>query len=532
MVSATEVLRRTGESAYVDGSGAFKADKRIVAGASIRGEQAITVDACVIGSGAGGAVVAKELAEGGMNVAILEEGDWWDTDEFSARPREMMRRLYRDAGQIATLGTPSIVVPLGVGIGGTTIVNSATCFRTPARVLERWRSDFGLEQLDPERLEPFFRRVERQLNVSQVPARIAGENAAIVRRGAEALGLSGDYLFRNVRGCVGSGVCAYGCPTGAKQHVGLVFVPQAWGAGATSYTGARAERVVVDSGRVREVVARTTGGGRLRVACEHAIVACGSLHTPLLLRSSGVGARSGELGRNLSIHPATAVRAVFDEPVRMWDGVPQSYYVDEYAGEGIMLEGIAGPPDHVAFSTPRGGDEHRELMLAAERTSMFGVMVSDESRGRVRAVLGKPQVRYDLIDRDVARFKRGIEVLTDIYWAAGAKEVVVPITGVPTLRDGDSTPLRNHRIAARDLYLMAFHPLGTARAGAAPSRSVVDGDLRVHGVAGLHVADGSVVPSSLGVNPQITIMTLATRLAYHLLGAPPPAGEPRPERIA
>jgi choline dehydrogenase-like flavoprotein len=226
------------------------------------------------------------------------------------------------------------------------------------------------------------------------------------------------------------------------------------------------------------------------------------------------------------------VRAVFDEPVRMWDGVPQSYYVDALADEGIMLEGIAGPPDHLAFSTPRGGDEHRELMLAAERTSMFGVMVSDESRGRVRSVLGRPQVRYDLVDRDVARFKRGIEALTDIYWAAGARQVVVPIAGVPTLHDGDSQPLRRNPIAARDLYLMGFHPLGTARAGADPRHAVVDGDLRVHDVEGLHVADGSVVPSSLGVNPQITIMALATRLGYHLVGAPPPTDEPRPERIA
>jgi choline dehydrogenase-like flavoprotein len=532
VVSATESVRPTGESAYVDGTGTFKAAKRIVSGAALRGDRTVAVDACVIGSGAGGAVVAKELAEGGLRVAILEEGDWWETDSFDARPREMMRRLYRDAGQIATLGTPSIVLPLGIGVGGTTIVNSGTCFRTPARVLERWRREFGLEQLDPESLEPYFRRVERQLNVSQVPARIAGPNATLVRRGAEALGLSGDYLYRNVRGCVGSGVCAYGCPTGAKQHVGIVFIPRAWAAGATTYTLTRAQRLVVEGGRVREVLARTGGGGRLRITCEHAIVACGALHTPLLLARSGVGARCGQLGRNLSIHPATAVRAVFDEPARMWDGVPQSYYVDALADEGIMLEGIAGPPDHLAFSTPRVGVEHRELLLAAERTSMFGVMVSDESRGRVRSVFGRPQVRYDLVDRDVARFKRGIEALTDIYWAAGARQVVVPIAGVPTLREGDSQPLQRHPIAARDLYLMAFHPLGSARAGADPRHAVVDGDLRVHGIEGLYVVDGSVVPSSLGVNPQITIMALATRLGYHLVGSPAPTDEPRPERIA
>ena len=495
--------------------------RRIERGAEIRGERCVAVDACVIGSGAGGAPVAKELAEGGMRVAILEEGEWWDTDQFTARPRDMMPRLYRDAGQVATVGVPPIVLPLGRGVGGTTMVNSGTCFRTPTHVLERWRRERGLEALTDAALEPHFERVERELSVAEVPPELAGRNAEVVRRGASALGLSGGYLRRNARGCVGSGVCAYGCPTGAKQHVGITYIPRAWAAGATLFTGVRAERLERSGRRVTGVVARAAGGGSLRVRCDHVIVACGTIHTPLLLTRQGLGRESGQLGRNLSIHPATAVRALFDERIDSWDGVPQSYYVDQYATEGIMLEGIAGPPDHTAMSTPRSGSEHRELMLHAGHLAQFGVMVSDTSRGRVRALPGRagPLIRYDLNATDAGRFKRGMEALADIYWAAGAREVVVPVAGVPTLRGGDSTALRAARVRPRDLTLMAFHPLGTARAGADPARSVVDGDLAVHGLSGLHVCDGSVVPSALGVNPQMTIMALSTRLACHLLGA-------------
>jgi len=525
--------RPTGERAYTDGTGTFHPlERRIVAGSEIAGERVVHADACVIGAGAGGAVAAKELAEGGMRVAMLEEGEWHDTDEFTARPRDMTVRLYRDAGQVATVGTPPIVLPLGRGVGGTSLVNSGTCFRTPAPVLELWRERFGLADLTEAALEPFFRRVERVLNVAQVPAELAGRNAAVVRRGAEALGWSGDFLYRNVRGCVGSGVCVFGCPTGAKQHTGITYVPRAWAAGATMYTGTRAERIELRDGRAREVVARTRGGGRLRVRCEHAIVACGAIHTPLFLRRQGLGTGSGELGRNLAIHPATAVRAVFDEDIELWRGVPQSYYVDEFADEGLMFEGAAGPPDYMAMVMPGLGARHRELMEGIARIAQFGVMVSDTSRGRVREVLGRPQVRYDLNGHDVATFKRGIELMAELYWAAGARAVLPPAAGVPVLRDGDSEPLRRARIRARDLELMAFHPLGTARAGADPSRAVLDGDLAVHGVEGVHVADGSAVPSSLGVNPQITIMALATRLAFHLLGALPPADEPPPEHIA
>jgi hypothetical protein len=524
-------VRPTGEEAYRNGANPFvPAAHRVVAGSRLTRRHVLSADVCVIGSGAGGAPAAKELAEGGMRVVMLEEGEWWSSDAFTARPREMIPRLYREGGHTVTLGTPPLLLPLGKAIGGTTLINSGTCFRTPPRVLERWRREDGLQELTPEELDPYFRRVERELNVSRVPASLAGHNCEVIRRGAERLGWSGGYMYRNVRGCIGSGVCAYGCPSGAKQHTGITYIARAWASGATTFTGTRATGLESAGGHVRGVLARTAGGGRLRVRCERVIVAAGTLHTPPLLRRFGV--RSAVLGRGLSIHPATAVRARLDEDVNLWDGVPQSYYIDEFAGEGVMLEGIAGPPDYLAVSTPRRGAEHRELMLDARRAATFGVMVSDSSRGRVLSVGGRPVIRYDLGEVDAQRFKRGLLALAELYWAAGAREVIVPVQGVPTLRDGDSRPLQRHPVPPASLKAMAFHPLGTARAGADPARSVVDPDLAVRGLSGLHVCDGSVMPSSLGVNPQITIMTLATRLAFNLLGRKAPEHEPHPEHIA
>jgi choline dehydrogenase-like flavoprotein len=516
-----------------DPTGAFHpSERRIVSGSGIAGERRVHVDACVIGTGAGGAVAAKELAEGGMRVAMLEEGEWHEVDEMTARPRRMTELLYRDAGQVTTMGIPPIVLPLGRAVGGTTLINSGTCFRTPPHVLARWSDELDLHDMDAVRLEPFFRRVERILNVTQVTPELAGPNAAVVRRGVERLGWSGDFIHRNAHGCIGSGVCAFGCPSGAKQHVGISYVPRAWEAGATTYTGARAERVELERGRARAVVARTTGGGRLHVACDLVIVACGAIHTPLFLRRQGIGGSSGQLGHNLAIHPAAGVRAFLDEEVELWRGVPQSYYVDEFATEGIMLEGAAGPPDYAAMAMPGRGPEHRALMDRVRNVSTFGVMVSDTSRGSVDAPLGIPRIRYDLDRDDTARFKRGIERLAEAYWAAGAREVIAPIRGLAPLRDGDSGPLRDAEVRARDLELMAFHPLGTARMGADPACSVLDENGSMHDVEGVYVADASAVPSALGVNPQITIMTLATRLAFHLLGAAPPVEEPAPERVS
>jgi hypothetical protein len=274
----------------------------------------------------------------------------------------------------------------------------------------------------------------------------------------------------------------------------------------------------------------TTSGGRVYVECDTVIVACGAIHTPLFLRHQGLGDASGELGQNLAIHPATAVRALFAERIDMARGVPQSYFVDEFADEGIMLEGAAGPPDYAAMSLPFAGERHRDLMLRYQHMSQFGLMVSDVSRGSVRERFGRVEVRYDLCREDVETFRRGVDLLCELYVAAGASVLYPPVERAGEMPAAERRPLPELR--ARDLTLMAFHPLGTARADARPAHGVVDADLKLHGADGVYVADGSVVPSSIGVNPQITIMALATRLAYRLLGAPPPDDEPEPESIA
>lgn len=467
-----------------------------------------SADVCVVGAGAGGAVVAAELAEAGARVIVLEQGPEHDADAFTARPLEMMARLYRDGGQVATLGNPPIGLPLGRGLGGTTLVNSGTCFRTPQAVLERWQREFGLE-LDEASLRPCFERVEQILSIDEVTPELAGRNAAVMKRGAEQLGWSHGYLRRNAKGCVGSGVCAFGCPTSAKQHTGITYLPRARAAGAEIVSGADVLRVRVIAGRATGVDA-VRRGRPLEVRAPTVIVAAGTVHTPLLLRRSGLGRESGQLGRNLALHPATAAIARMDEVVEMARGVPQSFYIDEFAAEGIMFETVAGPPSYAAMSLPLEGRRHAEVMAQYPRLAQLGLMVSDSSRGRVHAVAGRPVIRYDLGEEDMRKFRAGLVHMERLLRVAGAREVFLPLP----------SGVRPELARPRDLKLMAFHPLGTARADARAAHGVVDGSLRLHGVDGVYAADGSVVPSALGVNPQETIMALATRLAWGLAGRP------------
>jgi choline dehydrogenase-like flavoprotein len=535
-VSATggsPAIRLTTGAAYHEPWTYQPREQRAVSGEEITRDLTVHADVCVIGTGAGGAPVAKELAEGGMSVVTLETGAHFTTDDYTARPREMTSLLYRDAGQTATIGNAPIVLPMGEAVAGSTLINSGTCFRTPDAVLESWGERFGLDALAPDELDPYFRRVEREIHVVQVPEELAGNNALVIKRGADALGWSGDFIFRNAAGCVGSGICNWGCPASAKLHMGLTYIPRAWDAGATSYTLCRAERLEVQGGRLRAVEARAKGGGRLRVECDLAIVAGGAIHSPLFLRRNGLGGESGELGRNLALHPATGVRARFAEEIDMAKGVLQSYYVDEFCDEGLMFEGAGGPPDYAAMGFPFSREQHRELMLNWVHIAQFGLMVSDTSRGSVHPLPGGGfHMSYALNDEDVRTFKRGIELLCQCYWAAGAEEVYPPIEGIGVLRDGDLEPVRRHDLRPQDLTLAAFHPLGTARADARRDHGVVDADLKLYGADGVYVCDGSVVPSSLGVNPQMTIMALSTRLAYSLLGKAAPVDEPQPEKIA
>jgi choline dehydrogenase-like flavoprotein len=493
-------VRDSGDAAYTDGRAIYRPrEQRVVRGEELTGRVRMRADAVVVGTGAGGAVVAYELAAAGLSVIMLEEGELLKPSDFTARPRDLTPRFYRDGGQTATLGTPPIALPLGKAVGGTTIVNSATCYRTPPALLERW----GLWTADE--LEPYLRRVERIYGVAQIPRDVAGRNAHLMERGAHALGWSGEYLHRAARGCIGSGVCAVGCPSGGKQHTANTYVPRAWDEGAVLVTSASALSVIPGEG-VRAKLPR----GRLRVDADLVVVAAGTIGTPVLLKRSGI--RHPDLGRNLSIHPATGVWAEFDEDVDMAKGVPQAYAIDEFAQDGIMLEGWTGPPDMLALAQPHLAPHWRRLAQA-------GLMIRDDSRGRVHVVAGRPVLRYDVNDTDRHRLNEAIRRAAELELAAGATKVHLPIAHAQPVTDADDVP----HAKAKDLLLTAFHPLGTAAAG-----KVVDKDLMLE--PGLMVADGSVVPSALGVNPQLTIMALATRAAHVHTNTEPPH-EPRSATI-
>jgi choline dehydrogenase-like flavoprotein len=428
------------------------------------------------------------------------------------RPTESLRRLFRDAGLSVAAGlgdTPLISLLAGRCFGGSSVLTGGVCFRIPDDVLHDWSTRLGLARVAPDDLAARFEEIERDLGVAEVPSAMRSRSTELFVEGADALGIEMKPLRRNTPGCKGSARCTFGCPTGAKRSVDVAVLPEAIERGAVVVCDAFVSRVVLDGGRARGVEgslldARGRAGHALRVEADEVVVACGSQHTPLLLRRSGIA--SPHLGRHLTLHPAVRVGAIFDERVDGWDGAMQSVYSDHFAREGITLVGIYSTPNVLAAALPGAGRDHRRLVEQLPHLAFFGAMVHDEGSGAVRRWLGRePLVTYRMADRDRARLLRALGILGDMAFAAGAREVLLPIFGAEPVRTRAALDRALASMPSmRDLECAAFHPLGSARMSATPDAGVVSRDGAVWGTSGLHVADGSILPSSIGIASRLT----------------------------
>ena len=493
----------------------------------------LTCDAVVVGSGAGGGVVAAELAEGGLDVIVLEEGGHHRTESFDTDVGGALKRLYRDGGAQMALGNPPITWAEGRCVGGSTVINGGMSWRTPEKVLDRWHREHWVEGIRAEEMAPWFARVERRISATTQDPWTVGRDNALLREGAERLGWGFKDNVRDQFHCAGTNNCAFGCPTGAKRSTLVTYVPRAARFGARVLADCRVDRVLrrrklVEGveGRVVDVDGRTLH--RFRVRAPRTVVCAGAVQTPALLLRSGIRSPSGQLGRNLTLHPNAKVVAMFDERVAGWEGVHQAYQVREFEDEGFVMAAVNVPPAVVAMTLPSYGLAMQEVLDQYARTVVGGFLVEDTVSGRVRLVAGQPVATYQLSEQDRERIVRGTGLMCELLFAAGAQRIVLPFDGVPDLRSPDDVRrLHGANIPLSCMEVVTVHIMGTARMGEDPTRHVVDSWGRFHELSGLWVADASLFPGPIGVNPMQTIMALATRVAARILDAGAPREEPR-----
>ena len=494
---------------------------------------------CVIGSGAGGAVAAKELAEAGRSVVVLEAGGAHDPESFSRREPDMLLRLFWDGGMRATQDG-SVLVYQGRGVGGSTVHNLCYAVRTPDPILRRWQAEFGIEGLSAADLAPSLDRVEATLGVRPISEEQVNALNRVIRRGCARLGWSGAVQRHNRGPCPDcSAGCVLGCPRSApgtgKQSMAVTYVPRAVEAGARVYSDCQARAVLVERGRAAGVEAMRPGvdgtpGERLTVKSQAVVLAAGAINSPQIWLNSRLPDPGKQAGRNLHLHPAVFVGGIFDEEIDAYRGILHSFYVDQFLDlemdpeSGYILMPIFGPPVLVAASLPSFGREHRQLMRQYRHIAGMLVLLHDRSSGRVTlGRRGDPVVRYRLSQADRTKLLEGMEHCAQLLFAAGARQVVLPYTRRVIVEDvSDLGVIKRRGIVENDILMASSHPQATLRMGADPSRSVVDSNGQAHAVRGLFVADASLFPTSVGVPPAMTIAALADRISRRLAANWPP----------
>ncbi len=495
----------------------------------------IECDVAIVGSGAGGGITAELLTRAGLNVVIVEEGPLRSSRHFDQLEATAYPTLYQESAGRKT-GDKAITILQGRCVGGSTTVNWTSSFRTPPDTLQYWRRHFGLE-LEGAALTPYFEQVERRLGIAPwgLPP---NENNDLLRRGAAALGIASAAIPRNVKGCANLGSCGMGCPVNAKQSMLVTTIPAALEAGATLLVETRAERFDIANGRVRSLACAPAAANGARadglptvVAARHFVLAAGGINSPALLLRSQAPDPHGRLGRRTFLHPVVLSSAVMPAKVEGWQGAPQSVYSDHYlrtqpidAAIGFKIEAPPLHPVLFAASTPGIGREHADALREFPNTHvLIGLLRDGFHSGSPGGTVqlrgdGSPVLDYPLTPFVMDGARRALLALAELQFAAGARQVT---PGHELARPFASWAAAKAGIAALPMEplltkVVSAHVMGGCGAAASRRDGVVGPDGVHWHLANLSVHDGSIFPTSIGANPQLSIYAIVNRLAQGL----------------
>lgn len=472
------------------------------------------VDVVVIGAGAAGGALSYELARKGHAVAIVEEGHYFKRPDLTGDRFEMMHKLYRNQGINFALSSSSIWLPTGRCVGGTTTINSGTCFRTPDHVINRWEEELGLTNLG---LENYFPQVEEMLNTKPVPENIRGGISDVLNKSLKNRDYHHYPLQRAEEGCDGQSYCILGCPTSAKRSTDNSYVKEALRKNAYLFSRYTVEEILCDGEKAIGVRAKLENYGKefsLTIKAKKVVLAAGSLQTPRLLSNLGLKKKLPHIGKNLTIHPALTLGALFPSPVREKLFVPQSMGVSSKYHSDFILEGYTLPSDSIPLVFSSYGRELQEIIDNINNFTNFSAMIKDPIKGQLLLLKNAVIPQY-FIGKRLQRILRDAAVLLgEIFFDAGANTVYTPIIGHNMINSKIDLYDLNKKLPSSFRYnLSAYHPLGTCQMGSSLNNSVVNSRGEVWGMKNLIVADGASIPGPLGVNPQVTIMANALRIA-------------------
>lgn len=495
--------------------------------------QGLTCDVLIIGSGPGGATAARVLAEAGREVVVLEEGGDYTGTQLTQRDGAMYDQLYMDRGGRVTEDL-SVSVLQGRALGGGGVINVSDVVPIPDGVLHHWQKRHGLADFSPEKLAPFKAKALEDLSANPIEESRLNQANRLLRAGTEKLGMRGEVMLHNRVGCAGLGTCLLGCPINAKRNPRFVSIPLALAKGARFFLRARALRIDAAREELKRVSVATLDErgyhptGSFQIRARTVIVAANAIGSAELLLRSTLGTL--HVGKHLTLQPQLPVTALFDEKIRAFDGIPQAYAVTEFEKEddpehglwGFRIEAVMGTPGNVASLLPLVGTAGKELMASFDRIAASLLLVPDEPSGTVRLgpSPGHPIVFYRQAENHKARLREAVKAAARIYFAAGARRVLVP-TVPPLVLESPAEVAKADSLgfAPATAPLISAHQQGTVRFANSPDEGGADPDGQVFGTRGVYVFDSSGFPSSASSHTMTPILTVSHYLSAKLASA-------------
>ena len=486
-------------------------------------------DVCVIGSGAAGSIIASKLALAGKSVVLLEKGGYYDAEDMNQVEMEMMPLLWKNGGSNFTENL-RMVIAQGECLGGSTVINDAVCFKTPPLVRDQWR-EMGVDIPDTV-WDKALDEVWTNLSVSKVQPYELNENNLKLKQACELRGLKAWPNDRNCIQCRQCGFCHIGCHYETKQDMRVTYLRKALrDSNLRVYCNCPTDRITYDGGAVDGVEGDFVDRKKseilykIRVNAKVVVVAAGAIASSQILLKNAIATKTA--GTGLSFHPASFLLGKFDEPVNAYNGIPMAYTCHEFGvtngvkDGAFLIESIFMPIFQFSLSLPDFAESGQLYMNDFIYYSMAGVMVRDQPVGKVTisGLNGTPRVKYNPAPQDIDTFAKGLQLLAEMWFDIGAREVISGHADIARLGSKDDIPKLVQAVKNNPDHLQfaSAHPQGGNRMGSDPATSVVDSNRKVHGFENLFVCDASVFPTAVGVNPQVTVMSLATMTADHII---------------
>lgn len=433
----------------------------------------------------------------------------------------------QENGSMIARGSTMMPIAAGKGVGGSTLINSALSFVAPDSVLNNWAEILNDESWSGNALRSTFTEISELIGVAKTPEHIAGNNNSLIVKGIQKLGWEGGLAPRSTPHCIGCGICYFGCPSNGKASMNLSLLPRAQRFSCTIQAEAEVIDIITEDGSAIGIRAQARNphtyelGGILTVKAKQIVLAAGAIGTPKLLWHCGLANQLGPtVGTGLHVHPGSTLIATSPEPIEMWKGATQGAYCHPPGLPGVLPHTFSAPPEACLLAGGFVGETWQEGLALLPNLCGMLVMVSDKGTGTVKAFPdGRADITYHFHPDDVQRIKDGLVAVAKILLAGGATDLRAPIHGVNVCNSSEELNDQLQSCTIEDFTLYAAHPMSTCRMSNSPKTGVINRNGETHNIRNLYIADASIFPTSLGVNPQLSTMVCATHIARKMLRA-------------